>query len=145
MFDRFRGKKEKDLNKEDYQKGYKKFEGQAEEYYEDKNKSKGLLKKAKGKAEDKKEERNLSDVWEDLQLMLQMFRSWIKGDYTELDKKSIIMVIAGILYFVSPVDLIPDFIPVIGFFDDAAVIGFIVNRLTDEVDHFRLWKQKQGK
>lgn len=143
MFDRFKGKKEKDLNKEDYQKGYKKFEGEAEEYYEDKKKSKGLLKKAKNKAEDKKEERNLSDVWEDLQLMLQMFRAWIKGDYKELDKKSIIMVIAGILYFVSPIDLIPDFIPIIGFFDDAAVIGFIVNRLTDEVDHFRIWKQKQ--
>ena len=143
MFDRFKGKKEKDLNKEDYQKGYKKFEGEAEEYYEDKKKSKGLLKKAKNKAEDKKEERNLSYVWEDLQLMLQMFRAWIKGDYKELDKKSIIMVIAGILYFVSPIDLIPDFIPIIGFFDDAAVIGFIVNRLTDEVDHFRIWKQKQ--
>jgi uncharacterized membrane protein YkvA (DUF1232 family) len=33
----------------------------------------------------------------------------------------------GILYILSPIDLIPDFIPVVGWLDDIGVLGFMVH------------------
>jgi uncharacterized membrane protein YkvA (DUF1232 family) len=38
-----------------------------------------------------------------------------------------IIYILGILYIVSPIDLIPDFIPVVGWLDDIGVLGFMVH------------------
>ena len=40
----------------------------------------------------------------------------------------------GIAYFVSPIDLIPDFIPVIGFFDDVGVAAYVLNGIVSSVD-----------
>lgn len=49
--------------------------------------------------------------------------------------KSTKMVIVGALaYLVFPVDLIPDFIPVIGFADDSAVIAAAVYKVFTHID-----------
>lgn len=126
-------------NKEDFEKGYKKYESKAKEYMEDKEKADDLLKKAMGKAKDKKNA--LGEVWEKLQLLFEIFHAWIKGEYKEIPKGSIIMIIATIIYFVSPVDLVPDFIAGLGFFDDAAVIGFAIKQISDDLEKFKLWKE----
>ena len=38
------------------------------------------------------------------------------------------MIIGGLIYMVSPVDLIPDFIPFLGLTDDAGVIGLVFSQ-----------------
>lgn len=124
----------------DYEKGYKKYESKANDYMNDKEKADGLLKEAMEKANNKKGA--LSEVWEKLQLLFDIFRAWIKGDYKEIPTKSIIMIIAGILYFVSPVDLIPDFIVGLGLVDDAAVIGFVIKSISDDLESFKEWKEQ---
>lgn len=124
----------------DYEKGYKKYESKANDYMNDKEKADGLLKEAMKKANNKKGA--LSEVWEKLQLLFDIFRAWIKGDYKEIPTKSIIMIIAGILYFVSPIDLIPDFIVGLGLVDDAAVIGFVIKSISDDLESFKEWKEQ---
>ena len=37
------------------------------------------------------------------------------------------MVIAGLLYFISPIDLLPDYIPILGYIDDAFVMSVVMN------------------
>ncbi|MEH7356902.1 DUF1232 domain-containing protein, partial [Neobacillus drentensis] len=64
----------------------------------------------------------------------------IKGEYREIPKGSIIMIIATIIYFVSPVDFIPDFIVGLGLFDDAAVIGFAIKQISSDLEKFKDWK-----
>lgn len=49
-------------------------------------------------------------------------------------------IIAGLAYFVSPIDAIPDFVPVAGYLDDAAVISWVLYQLADEVNAYRRWK-----
>lgn len=47
-------------------------------------------------------------------------------------------VIAGALaYVVFPIDVIPDFIPVLGWLDDAFVLGAVMGSLKIEVSNFR--------
>jgi uncharacterized membrane protein YkvA (DUF1232 family) len=48
-----------------------------------------------------------------------------------------ILIGAALLYFITPIDLIPDFIPVIGLLDDAAVIAYVVYKLKDELEEYK--------
>ncbi|WP_042463241.1 YkvA family protein [Neobacillus dielmonensis] len=124
-----------------FEDGYKKYESKASEYMNDKEKANGLLKQAIHKANDKKSK--LSEVWDKLQLLFEVFRAWIKGEYKEIPTRSIIMIIAGILYFVSPVDLVPDFIAGLGLVDDAAVIGFVLKSISKDLEKFKSWKEQE--
>ncbi|WP_228644936.1 YkvA family protein [Desulfomicrobium baculatum] len=47
-------------------------------------------------------------------------------------------VIAGALaYVVFPLDVIPDFIPMLGWLDDAFVLGTVIATLKNEIHHFK--------
>ena len=55
-------------------------------------------------------------------LLYGLLRAWWDKEYS-LPWKSAAAIIAALLYFINPFDLIPDFIPVIGYLDDVVVIG----------------------
>lgn len=47
-----------------------------------------------------------------------------------------VLVAAGLVYLFLPFDLIPPFIPVFGFLDDAILWAFIISYLKDELDRY---------
>ncbi|MBG9589473.1 YkvA family protein [Cytobacillus firmus] len=130
-----------EIETKDYKDGYKKFSSRAQRYADDPEKTKGLLKKAALKAE--KNKSSLSDIWEKFQLLIDLVKAWSKGDYRHISKKSIIFIIASILYFVSPIDLVPDFLIGMGILDDAAVLGFAVSQITGEIEKFKTWRESR--
>ncbi|MFM2134184.1 MAG: hypothetical protein RL156_1465 [Bacteroidota bacterium] len=64
-----------------------------------------------------------------VRLLFSMLRD--KRFHVALRTKAIIL--GALVYFVVPVDAVPDFIPVIGYLDDAAVISAVVHALVDEI------------
>lgn len=78
----------------------------------------------------------LSGVIEDLKTMFDLLRAVARGNY-RLRKETLILIAGAVLYFVIPIDVIPDFIPVAGFIDDAAVIAWVVKTCKTEIDLFR--------
>ena len=50
------------------------------------------------------------------------------------------MVAVGLVYIVSPIDLIPDAIPALGIIDDAFVLKLIYDAVKDEFDKWKAWK-----
>jgi uncharacterized membrane protein YkvA (DUF1232 family) len=50
------------------------------------------------------------------------------------------ILIAGLIYFISPIDLIPDFIPGLGYVDDAFVIALVIKSLRDVIEEYRRWR-----
>ena len=64
----------------------------------------------------------LSSVRSDLELMCSYVKDVISGKYKDYDTVKIGIVIAALLYVVSPIDLIPDVIPVVGFTYDVSVV-----------------------
>jgi uncharacterized membrane protein YkvA (DUF1232 family) len=48
--------------------------------------------------------------------------------------------VVAIIYFVSPIDLLPDWIPLGGFIDDAAVIGFVLKQINTDLEQFLKWE-----
>jgi len=78
-----------------------------------------ISEKDLGKAE--KKASNLGDQIDNFKLMLNMIRDVMKGNYS-ISKKELITVIGVIIYVISPIDVIPDFIPVVGWLDDIGVV-----------------------
>ena len=74
----------------------------------------------------------------------RLLRAWVKGDYKNISTSSIIAAVAAIIYFVNPLDLIPDFIPIIGQIDDILVLGYFVKILNKEIEKFMAWEAAQG-
>lgn len=120
----------------DFNKLIKKLERKAKSIYVDKDKLKGLLYSTKKMLE---ENQQLKGVVEDVTIMIQLAKDWLKGDYKDLSKNTIILIITALLYLVIPLDLIPDFLP-LGFIDDIAVIAFVVNKISNEIEKYKIWK-----
>ena len=81
----------------------------------------------------------LKKALENVRELYALFKDSVKGDY-KLHPASIAMIGGGLLYFILPVDLIPDFIPIVGYLDDLAVLTTIMNSLKEEIKAYRHWK-----
>ena len=112
------------------------FEEKANTIYNDNDKLKRLLISVR---EIVMENKQLSEIFDDIKTMANLLKDWLKGDYHELPKSSAIMIIVAFLYLINPLDLIPDFL-FMGFIDDIAVIGFVYKKLTDEIERYKNWK-----
>ena len=74
--------------------------------------------------------------------LARMLSSWVKGDYRNISTQSIIAVVAALIYFVNPLDFIPDFIPVIGQLDDIFVLSYLIKMLNKEIERFMAWEKE---
>jgi uncharacterized membrane protein YkvA (DUF1232 family) len=115
--------------------------GKAEKIVEDKEKTQEVLNKATEKAH--KVKGALEKVWESLTLMFGLVSSWVKGDYRDVPVGSIIAIIAALIYLICPIDVIPDFIPGIGFIDDVFVIGLVVAQVAKDLEKYKIWKNEK--
>jgi uncharacterized membrane protein YkvA (DUF1232 family) len=121
-----------------------KTKSKAEEYARDPKKAKKLLDDAVKKAKNYERSRGpLAEVWGYLTALFRLLRAYTRGDYRDIAWRPIVLVIAAIIYFVSPIDLIPDFLPG-GFIDDAMVIGFIIAQIKVDLDNFLTWEIEQS-
>ncbi len=81
---------------------------------------------------------------EDLSLLQSLCVAWWKGEYRSVSKPPLVAAVAGLLYFLSPMDAIPDWIPGLGFLDDLAVLGWVMRKWSGELDAFRTWRDGQS-
>jgi curved DNA-binding protein CbpA len=82
----------------------------------------------------------LKKVLENVRELYALFKDSVKGDY-KLHAANVAMIGGGLLYFILPADLIPDFIPLVGYLDDLAVLTTITNSLKGEINAYRSWKK----
>lgn len=85
------------------------------------------------------------DKLADVPIMASLVRSYIKKEYTDIPIGTIIAILAALIYFVSPIDIVPDSIPVIGYFDDAAVVAACWNLVESDVKEYQDWRIKNNK
>ena len=83
----------------------------------------------------------LGKSWDDLNSLFRLITAWITGQYSTIPWQTIVLAIAAVVYFVNPFDLIPDFIPIVGYVDDATVVAFVIASIKTDINRFREWEQ----
>jgi uncharacterized membrane protein YkvA (DUF1232 family) len=73
-------------------------------------------------------------------LMFQMLKDVKQKKYPETPWKTLAAMIFTILYIINPLDLVPDFIPFLGYLDDLTVFGFVLKLIDDDLIDYENWK-----
>ena len=134
-------KSKSEINMEKIAEMFSDATDKAEKIVENKEKTQEVLDKATKKAH--KVKGALEKVWGNLILMFGIVASWIKGDYKDVPTGSIIAIIAALVYLICPIDVIPDFIPGVGYIDDVFVIGLVVAQVIKDLEKYKKWKDNQ--
>lgn len=83
---------------------------------------------------------HLQALWEDIKLMIGLVTDYARGNYRAVPWNVIAAVTAAVVYFVAPVDAIPDAIPVVGYIDDAVVVRLALEIARPDLDAYAEWK-----
>lgn len=121
-----------------------KFGKKAKEYAGDKKKTQKLVNDAMKKAKRSKKESSFEEIWDNIQLLFQLAKDWSTAQYTQIPIGSMIAIIMGLLYFVSPIDFVPDFLPG-GLIDDAFVLSLIIRQIKTDLYKYKEWKEMAAK
>ena len=118
---------------------FARMKNKAAEYLNNPDKLNQLIDNAKNKAESKKQG-PLKEVLDSLMALFRLVRAYAKREYLEVPWQSLLLIVATILYFLLPTDVIPDWILGLGYIDDAALIGWTMNTVKSDIDGFREWE-----
>lgn len=87
----------------------------------------------------------VGDKLSGIPIMISLIRSYVKKEYTDIPMGSVIAIISALIYVLSPIDIIPDFVPGAGYADDAVMIALCWNLVESDVDEYKLWRLNNGK
>lgn len=74
----------------------------------------------------------------------QMLRSVFNGSY-RMSFLTTAIVIAALIYIISPIDIVPDFIVFFGWLDDGAILYLLLKRLNNETQRYIRYKVMERK
>jgi uncharacterized membrane protein YkvA (DUF1232 family) len=73
----------------------------------------------------------------------RIVKAYAMGHYREIPWKTILLIIGAVIYFVNPIDILPDLIPVAGLTDDFGVLLWVYNSVNGEIDKFIAWEKSR--
>ncbi|WP_438477732.1 YkvA family protein [Streptococcus pluranimalium] len=76
-------------------------------------------------------------------ILISMVRSYWKKDYTRVPRRTMLAIVSALIYFLSPIDVIPDWIPVLGQVDDALVVATCWKLVNKDVEDYRQWQKER--
>jgi len=79
-----------------------------------------------------------------LKLLQALCLAWWRGEYRRIDSRALLAVVAALLYFVTPLDAIPDWLLGVGLVDDLAVLAWVMRTWQEELATFEQWRASQA-
>jgi len=85
-----------------------------------------------------------SELRDSLKTIMRLIRAYADGRYRAIPTASLVSIVAWLVYFVMPVDSIPDFILGLGLLDDAALLGWVLSSVRSDLQRFVEWELQSG-
>lgn len=82
----------------------------------------------------------LKSLAADVPVMVNMVKDYMRKKYRRVPLKTITMITAALIYLVNPNDAVPDYLPGVGYLDDAAVMNFVLVSVKEDVEKYKEWK-----
>ena len=82
----------------------------------------------------------LKSLAADVPVMVNMVKDYTRKKYRRVPLKTITMITAALIYLVNPNDAVPDYLPGVGYLDDAAVMNFVLVSVKEDVEKYKEWK-----
>ncbi len=116
---------------------YQKYEKAAEEKAGSADELRDIINQAFKKVMDiDKSSGQLNMLFKKVVLFIKMLQSYVSGEYRNIPLRTIVAIVAGLLYFINPFDLIPDMIPGIGMLDDLAVMMWVTSIIDKDIKDY---------
>lgn len=84
----------------------------------------------------------LQDIWEEVELLMDLVRDYWTGRYRDIPRWAIGALSFALLYFVNPIELIPEFVPVIGYLDDVVLLLLALRLTREHVEKYKAWRSR---
>ena len=85
----------------------------------------------------------LRQAFRDVQVLVRLVRAWARGDYRDVSKGTIALILGALVYFLTPIDAIIDGLPFAGYLDDAAILAWVISEVRGEIEAFKTWEAKR--
>ena len=121
---------------------FKKATGKAGRYASNSSKLYNLAQQVYKKTQNGDFKSGANEAKEQVFILVRLIRAYASGEYRKLPWKSLLSIVGVLIYFVSPLDFIPDFLPVIGMADDLALIFWLFKSISGDLDEFAAWEKK---
>jgi uncharacterized membrane protein YkvA (DUF1232 family) len=72
--------------------------------------------------------------------MIRLIRAYYRAEYRDVPWHHFVIIVAAIIYFITSLDVIPDFIPLAGYIDDSFVVGMALRSVRADLDAFMAWE-----
>ena len=80
---------------------------------------------------------------DELRLLQGLCAAWWRGEYRAISREALLAVVAALVYFLVPLDMVPDWLPGVGLLDDLAVLAWVGRTWAQELQAFRDWRATQ--
>lgn len=78
----------------------------------------------------------IKEIWAELILLYEMLKDWSRGEY-QAPWKTISAVAFTLAYVMNPLDIVPDFIPLLGYLDDATLVKMTLDFIHDDIQKYK--------
>ncbi|GGC39971.1 hypothetical protein GCM10011386_35070 [Parapedobacter defluvii] len=85
----------------------------------------------------------LDEKVDEFRLLISMCKDVFAGRY-HMDKWNLSVIVATTAYVVSPLDAIPDMVPLMGWMDDVTIVAYAASKLTDEMQKYKAFIQAKA-
>lgn len=87
--------------------------------------------------------KSFAKLKDNLALFIRLIVAISKRRYQQVSWYNLTLIVASLIYFLIPTDLIPDFIAGLGYLDDATLLGWTYSAVKSEMEAFLLWESEQ--
>lgn len=79
-------------------------------------------------------------LWYDILLIISLLRDYFGGTYKTVPWNTLTSLSIAFLYLISPIDIIPDMVPIVGIFDDIIFIRIAISFCANDIKKYKIWK-----